>query len=106
MHVFDAIRLRARLIIGPILGISLVFYFAYHLVQGDRGLIAWLRLTQQIDEARATLAQVEAERQPLAHRVSLMGEHIDPDLLDETARAGLNLVGSDEIVVFNNRPSH
>ncbi len=104
MHLLDAIRMRARLIIGPIFGISLVLYFAYHLVQGDRGLIAWLRLTQQIDEARATLAQVEAERAPLAHRVSLMRTRLDPDLLDETARADLNLVGADEVVIFN-RPA-
>ena len=101
MQVLDAIKLRARLIIGPILGISLVVYFAYHLVQGDRGLIAWLRLTQQINESRATLAAVEAERQPLAHRVSLMRDKLDPDLLDETARAGLNLLGDNEVVIFN-----
>jgi cell division protein FtsB len=101
MQLLDAIRLRARLIIGPILGISLVVYFAYHLVQGDRGLIAWLRLTQQIDEARTTLAAVEAERQPLAHRVALMRNKLDPDLLDETARAALNLVGENEVVIFN-----
>jgi cell division protein FtsB len=101
MQALNAIRLRARVIIGPILGISLVVYFAYHLVQGDRGLIAWLRLTQQIDEAHTTLAQVQAERDPLAHRVSLMRDRLDPDLLDETARSSLNLVGSDEIVIFN-----
>src|SRR6185437_9852219 len=101
MLVLDAIRQRARVIIGPILGISLVAYFAYHLVQGDRGLIAWLRLTQQINEAHMTLAQVQAERDPLAHRVSLMRDRLDPDLLDETARSSLNLVGSDEVVIFN-----
>ena len=101
MQALNAIRLRARVIIGPILGISLVVYFAYHLVQGDRGLIAWLRLTQQIDEAHMTLAQVQAERDPLAHRVSLMRDQLDPDLLDETARSSLNLIGSDEIVIFN-----
>lgn len=101
MFLVDAIRQRARLIVGPILGISLVVYFAYHLVQGDRGLIAWLRLTQQITDARATLAKVEAQREPLAHRVSLMRDHIDPDLLDETARADLNLVGANEVVIFN-----
>jgi cell division protein FtsB len=101
MQAFNLIRLRARVIIGPILGISLVVYFAYHLVQGDRGLIAWLRLTQQIDEAHMTLAQVQAERDPLAHRVSLMRDRLDPDLLDETARSSLNLVGSDEVVIFN-----
>lgn len=101
MPLFDAIRLRARLIVGPILGISLVVYFAYHLVQGDRGLIAWLRLTQQIDEARTTLAAAEAERQPLEHRVNLMRDRIDPDLLDQSVRASLNLVGANEVVIFN-----
>ncbi len=70
-------------------------------MQGDRGLIAWLRLTQQINEAHMTLAQVQAERDPLAHRVSLMRDRLDPDLLDETARGSLNLVGSDEVVIFN-----
>jgi cell division protein FtsB len=101
MQALDAIRLRGRVIIGPILGISLVVYFAYHLVQGDRGLIAWLRLTQQINEAHMTLAQVQADRDPLAHRVSLMRDRLDPDLLDETARGSLNLVGADEVVIFN-----
>src|SRR5580704_6972248 len=101
MHVFDAPRLRARVIIGPILGISLVIYFAYHLVQGDRGLIAWLRLTQQIDEAHATLASLDAERQPLEHRVGLMRSKLDADLLDQSARAELNLVGPNEVVIFN-----
>jgi cell division protein FtsB len=101
MFVFDAIRLRARVIVGPILGISLVVYFAYHLVQGDRGLIAWLRLTQQINEAHATLAMLDAQRLPLDRRVSLMRDRIDPDLLDQSARAELNLVGANEIVVFN-----
>lgn len=106
MHVFDAIRLRARLIVGPILGISLVVYFAYHLVQGDRGLIAWLRLTQQISDARTTLAAAEAERQPLEHRVSLMRDRIDPDLLDQNVRASLNLVGANEVVIFNPPAAH
>jgi cell division protein FtsB len=106
MLVLTAIRQRARLIVGPILGITLVLYFAYHLVQGDRGLIAWLRLSQEIREAKATLDDIDAERQPLAHRVALLRpEHLDRDLLDERARATLNLVAPNEIVIFNT-PSH
>lgn len=100
MHVFDAIRQRARPVVGPIVGISLVAYFAYHLVQGDRGLIAWLRLTKEIDRAHATLTVLEAERRPLAHRVSLMGRKLDPDLLDERVRAELDLIGPDEVAIF------
>src|SRR5258708_21745410 len=68
MSIAHEIRRRARLIVGPVLGISLCAYFAYHLVQGDRGLTAWLRLTQQVRDARTTLAAVEAERSTLERR--------------------------------------
>src|SRR5258708_21550778 len=68
MSIAYEIRRRARLIVGPVLGISLCAYFAYHLVQGDRGLTAWLRLTQQVRDARTTLAAEEAERLTLERR--------------------------------------
>ena len=94
------IRRRARLIIGPILGISLCAYFAYHLVQGDRGLTAWLRLNQEVREAKTTLAAVEAERSTLERRVDLLRpDHLDRDMLDERARSQLDLVGRNEIVI-------
>jgi cell division protein FtsB len=90
-------------IIGPILGISLIGYFTYHLVQGDRGLTAWARLTQEVQDAKSVLAGVEAERQALDRRVGLMrSDHLDRDMLDERARATLNLVGPNEVVIFNN----
>lgn len=104
MLVVNAIRQRARVIIGPILGISLVAYFAYHLVQGDRGLLAWMRLSQEIRQARVTLAQIQAEEAPKAHRTVLLRDHIDRDLLDEEARATLNLGGPNEVVIFNPQP--
>jgi cell division protein FtsB len=99
MLVVNAIRQRARLIIGPILGVSLVAYFAYHLVEGDRGLLAWVRLTQQIRAAHASLAAIKQEEAPKLLRISLLRDRIDPDLLDERARAMLNLIGPDEVVI-------
>jgi cell division protein FtsB len=107
MSLFDELRKRARLIAGPVLGVSLVGYFAYHLVQGDRGLLAWLRLSQQLAEAQVTLSTVRAERQALEHRVALLRpEQIDRDMLDERARATLNLAGPNEIVVFRPTRGH
>ena len=99
MLVVNAIRQRARLIIGPILGVSLVAYFAYHLVEGDRGLLAWVRLTQQIREARASLAAIKEEEAPKLLHISLLRNRIDSDLLDERARAMLDLIGPDEVVI-------
>ena len=101
MGVISELRGRAGQIIGPILGISLVCYFAYHLVQGDRGLIAMMGLMQQVRAAEAEKATLDAELQPLANRVRLLeSAHIDRDLLDERARAVLNVAAPDEIVIY------
>ncbi len=89
------------MIIGPILGVSLVAYFAYHLVQGERGLLAWVRLSQEIRQARATLVELRADQEPKARRVAEFRDRIDRDLLDEEARATLNLGGQDEITIFS-----
>ena len=64
MFVVDEIRRRARAITGPVLAISLVCYFAYHLFVGDRGLIAWLHLTQQLRDGKATLAALDKAFKP------------------------------------------
>ena len=106
MSIAAELRKRIRLVAGPILGISLVFYFAYHLVQGDRGVLAWLRLSQQLKEAQATLAATRAERDALGGRVAqLRPEHLDRDMLDERARATLNLAGPNEMVILRSAPA-
>lgn len=101
MSILHEIRKRARRVIGPVLGISLVAYFAYHLVQGDRGLMAWVRLNQDVAEARSTLAALDAERSTLERRVDeLRPQHLDRDMLDERARAELDLIGPGETVIY------
>jgi cell division protein FtsB len=101
MSLFSEIRKRTRVIAGPILGISLIGYFAYHLVQGDRGLAAWLRLHHQLEDARTTRDSLKAERDALDRRVGLLRpEHLDRDMLDERARANLNLAGPNDIVIL------
>ncbi len=105
MVVVHEMRRRAKALVGPLLGIALTGYFAYHLVEGDRGLNAWMRLNQQLQAATDTLATVEAERARLAYRVSQMQpDHVDPDLLDEQVRQVLDFVAPDEIVIMNPPP--
>ena len=98
---------RARSVAGPILGIALTGYFAYHLVEGDRGLKAWLRLNREIGTATANLDAVHAQRAALDLKVSeLRPDHVDPDLLDERIRATLNLVLPDDIVIMRSAVAH
>ena len=81
MTVLRALRRRVHFILGPIVGIALTGYFAYHLVEGERGFKAWLRLNREIRTATANLETVRAQRAALDLRVSnLRPEHVDPDL--------------------------
>jgi cell division protein FtsB len=101
MIALRALRKRLGFLIGPLLGIALTGYFAYHLVEGDRGLKAWFRLNRELQAATANLETIRGQRAALDLRVSnLRPDHVDPDLLDERIRATLNLVSPDDIVIM------
>ena len=94
-------RRRAKVLVAPVLGLALTGYFAYHLVEGDRGLRAWMRLTQEMRSAKMALADVSAERARLERRAGNMrSEHLDPDLLDSQVRRTLDFAAPDEIVII------
>ena len=83
MIVLHEMRRRARFLVGPLLGAALTSYFAYHTIEGDRGLRAWRGINEQLHAATDALATVQAERDALAHKVAgLNPNHVDPDLLD------------------------
>lgn len=101
MMVLREMRRRAKALAGPVLGMALTAYFAYHLVEGDRGLLAWVRLTKELRVANENYAAAAAERAALERRVSnLRSNHVDPDLLDAQARKNLDVVAPGEIVIM------
>ena len=107
MILLHEMRKRARHVAGPVLAISLFGYFAYHSVQGDRGLIAWVQLGQQVEIAQATLEKLSRERSALEHRARLLRpDNLDPDMLDERARQVLSLTRPDEVVIFDRDSSY
>jgi cell division protein FtsB len=104
MRLMAEIRSRARHVIGPVIGICAVGYFAYHLFHGDRGLIAWWQLSQRVENAREVLDAVQTERKALENRVTLLHpQSLDPDMLDERARIMLNYGKPGEIVIFTQK---
>jgi cell division protein FtsB len=92
---------RVRQIITPVL-FALVFgYFGYHLMHGERGVLALLQLRQEVARAEATLAETEASKRIWERRVAgLRSQSLDPDLIDERARALLHTAWPDDIIVF------
>ena len=99
--VIREIRKRARYLIVPLIGSLTLVYLIYSGVQGDRGLLAWIQRGQDVAVAEQRLADQSVQRDALAHRVFLLlPESLDLDLLDERARAVLNLVKPSEVVLL------
>lgn len=107
MEIWRELKRRARDVIGPVLGFCVVGYFVYHSIEGDRGLLAYARLTERLSEARAQLEEIQAERKALDQRVSLLRtDNLDPDMLDERAREILNYSRPDEIIIRDSQGPH
>jgi cell division protein FtsB len=97
-----AIRQMTLDAILPGVVMCLIAYFCYHAVQGELGLLSYVRLERQKPSLEAEAAAVAAHRSTLEHRVRLMApDKVDPDLLDELARYELGFAHPDEIVILN-----
>ncbi len=101
MTVFRELRRRARQVAPQVLLASTLAYFGYHAVQGDRGVLARIRLDQDLAEVRQVRATLGAERARLEHRVALLRpDNLDPDLLEERAREVLNFGYPEDFVIL------
>jgi cell division protein FtsB len=76
----------------------LIGYFGVNAYTGNHGLRAQQDLDKQIAELTAEHDQLAAERARWEHRVALLkADSIDPDMLDERARALLNYVDPNDV---------
>ena len=101
MALVHELRRRARQIAPQVFFACLLGYFVYHGVQGDRGLIAWAQMQEELERLEAKQTRLAEARARWEHRVGLLRpDQIDPDMLDEQARTLLNLGQENEFVIF------
>ncbi len=101
MTMLREIHRRARKIAPQVIAACLVGYFAYHAVQGERGLHARVQLQKDLEQAEAIAHDLAAERRAMERRVALLRpDSLDPDMLEERARQVLNFTRENEAVVF------
>ena len=106
MIVMRELRRRAFSIVGPVLGMAVTGYFLYNLIEGDRGLLAWVRTTQEIAATKKTMQDLKAEETALSRKdFELTPNHLDRDVLDERVRAVLDFARPNEIVI-REKPPH
>jgi cell division protein FtsB len=95
-----SVKRGAIAMIAPTVFLSLTGYFAWNASRGDHGLKTYAVRQAHLIAAERERAAAEAERDVWETRVSgLRANHIDPDTLDERARAMLNLADPDDVVV-------
>lgn len=105
MAIGRGIAKRLRPALVPAVGLVLLGYFIFHAIQGERGLVAWLVLKQEIRTTAAQDAVLKAEQAMLERRVAALSAHsLDPDMIEERARIMLNYAHADELVILLARP--
>jgi cell division protein FtsB len=88
MRIRRSVLRTFSLSILPAITCAVVAYFGYYAIWGDRGLIAFQTTEAQLDVQKEQLAQTDAIRSRLQHRISLMDAG-DPDLVEELQRTQL-----------------
>mgnify|MGYP006284532395 CR=1 FL=1 len=84
-----------------LLGLLLCAYFSYHLMFGPRSYPALEGLRSDIVRAQADLQTAQGERAELEDKVTrLRPETLDPDYLEERARAMLGYTHENEVIVI------
>ena len=95
------LKRRCRAAIAPVVFMALTGYFAWSAVHGDHGLQSAEYRQGQLRDAKADQASAQAELEVWERRVGgLRTNHLDPDALDQQARATLNLANPADVVVM------
>lgn len=100
-------RLRSFLTaLGLYIGAALLIgYFGINAYTGNHGLLARQDLDVQSAELGGELERLKSERVEWERRVALLkSDKLDPDMLDERARAMLNYVQPRDLVLILKRP--
>ena len=96
----QALRRQAMAAIAPTVFLGLAGYFGWSATQGARGSQAYAVRQEQLKLVEADLTRVTTERDVWERRVAgLRTQRLDPDTLDERARAMLNVADPSDIVM-------
>jgi len=101
MKFVDHIRFRLSQALGPALVLVGLFYFGYHAIEGNHGLLKLRDVNAEIALLEGVAISVSAERRALEIKVgNLRRDNLDLDLLDERVRDVLGFQDPDEFVIF------
>ena len=94
------LRRQAKAVVAPVVFLGLTGYFGWNATQGTRGSQAYAVRQEQLRIVEAELLRATTERDMWERRVAgLRSQRLDPDTLDERARAMLNVADPSDVVM-------
>ena len=82
--------------------LGLLGFFAWHALEGPRSFKFREKLAAHFQQLTDELATIETQRDDFERRVALLRpESVDPDILDEMARATLDVAAPNELIVLD-----
>ena len=100
MSIGRDMKRRGKAALPPTIFVAITAYFAWNATQGDRGLMAYAHRQELLHQVLDEQAASKAERDGWEIRVNgLRPRHLNPDTLDERARAMLNLADPSDVIV-------
>ncbi len=85
----------------PVMVTLAITYFGFHMMNGERGVYAYVRESHKQELLEKELSQITEKREAMELKVSgLRNDSLDLDLLDQQARHMLGLMGQDETLVL------
>ena len=94
------LKRRAKASVAPLVFLAIAGYFGWNATQGNHGLVAYAERQTLLHQAQSEHDAAQAERDQWERRVAgLRANHLDPDTLDERARAMLNLADPTDVIV-------
>ena len=98
-----ALKKKISLFLLLIISFFIFFYLFYFLLNGDRGIISYLKVSKINHNLHINLTKIEQSNNYLIDRINrLKTNSLDLDFLDEKIRENTGFIDSDEILIkFN-----
>lgn len=105
MAIGDTTFLTRREGTSHLLALGFLLLLGGMTLAGPGGLLAWGESNAMLEQHRARIAVLSAERDTLRNKVDLLNpESADRDLSGELVRSKLNVVHPDEVVILFGEP--
>ena len=94
-------KFRLHLYVLPLMFLMITLYFAFHLVQGERGISQLAKINSEIAKGEAILETTNQEKMCLEKQIQALSPTlVQNDMLDEVARQHFGVIEENEYVIY------